>query len=401
MNNPTQAHQPPWLVWAYPVNITTTFNMAPRLEVTKEMRNLGWKVDLIASGPDGTHTVEGVDVLCFSSLDIYFIRHFLFHMRVIQYILRNWKRIDVVLFVQISLPWLLPLRLLGLFSKRRPLFVMDTRTVPMETAGKMTIKDKLRGWFYYLMNSLANTLADGQTAITQRMADVLNIPSNQLWGTWPSGVDLEKFSTSLQNRCWPEMGGPIQIIYIGTLNYERNIMALCQAVLEANRRGMNFSLRLVGDGSEKQDLQAFASQTQGAIKVFEPVPHDQIPAILAEAHIGVLPFPDEEKYRVSSPIKLFEYMGSGLPILATKITCHTDVIGDGEFIFWAETSDQDGLLKALENAWHARSELPRMGLKAQVAAQNWTYAASAGLLNTALRHGLSQKYLKTYLARAA
>ncbi|HMZ06781.1 MAG TPA: glycosyltransferase, partial [Anaerolineales bacterium] len=244
-------------------------------------------------------------------------------------------------------------------------------------------------------------LSDGQTVITQHMADLLHIPSNKLLGVWPSGVNLEKFAATWQHRDWPATDTPLKVIYIGTLNYERNLMTFCKAILEANQRGMNFSFLMVGDGSEKQDLQTFAGQTNGMIQVCEPVPHGQIPDVLAKAHIGVLPFPDEEKYRVSSPIKLFEYMGAGLPILATKITCHTDVIGNGDYVFWADTSDQDGLLRALEAAWQRRYDLPQMGSKAQVAAQDWTYAASARRLQHALQHGLSQKHGKVYLARTA
>lgn len=401
MNNPTQANRPPWLVWVFSGEISKVLDAATWLEMTKEMRQSGWKVDLISAGPDGKKTVQDVEVFCINAPDFYFIRHLVLHMRIIPYILQNWKQIDIVLFNQISLLWFLPLRLLSLFRKDRPLFIMDTRTVPMESIQKMTIKDRLRGRFYFLMNNLANRLSDGQTVITQHMADLLHIPSNKLLGVWPSGVNLEKFAATWQHRDWPATDTPLKVIYIGTLNYERNLMTFCKAILEANQRGMNFSFLMVGDGSEKQDLQTFAGQTNGMIQVCEPVPHGQIPDVLAKAHIGVLPFPDEEKYRVSSPIKLFEYMGAGLPILATKITCHTDVIGNGDYVFWADTSDQDGLLKALEAAWQRRYDLPQMGSKAQVAAQDWTYAASARRLQQALQHGLSQKHGKVYLARTA
>lgn len=388
MLQPSHTDKSPWLVWVYPVNIFNAFNAAPRLEVTKEMRNLGWKVDLIACGLNGTHVVQGVDVLCFSWPDFYFIRHLFFHMRIIGYILQHWKEIDAVLFTQISAPWLFPLRLLNPFSKKHPLFVMDTRTVPMEINEKSTLKDKLRGRFYFLMNSFANVFADGQTAITQRMANLLHIPPQKLWGTWASGVNVEKFKFAAQSRHWPAPQDPVQLIYIGTLNYERNLMTFSKAVMEANRQGMNFSLLLYGEGSEMQDLQAFAGQTNGTIQVFASVPHDQVPTILANAHVGVLPFPDEEKYRVSSPIKLFEYMGAGLPILATKIVCHTDVIENGTYVFWAENSDLDGMLTALKKIWQEKAALPELGMKAQIAAQDWTYIASAKRLHTALQLGI-------------
>ena len=360
----------PWLVWIYPVDILSAFNAAPRLEITKEMRRLGWKIDLVAAGPPGKHALEGVEILCFSRPDVYLIRQMIFHLHVIQYILQNWDSINVILFTEISTLWIMPLRLLRIFRKKHPLFVVDIRTVPMERVDKATLKDKLRGQLSLAMSRLANWLADGQTAITQRMADLLEIPHEKLWGTWPSGVNVEKFSGTINERRWPAPEDPIIVTYIGTLHYERNLMALCEAVIKANQEGMNFELLLYGEGTEKEDLQAFAGQYPDVIKVYDSVPHDQVPSVLASAHVGALPFPDEEKYRVSSPIKLFEYMGAGMPILATRIVCHTDVIGAGEYVFWAEDADVGGLLDALKQVWHARSSLPAMGEKSLSAASD-------------------------------
>ncbi|MFM8424084.1 MAG: glycosyltransferase family 4 protein [Chloroflexota bacterium] len=389
MRKPIQLSKEPLMVWVYPVDIRTTFNIAPRLEVTKEMRKLGWKVDLIAVGSDGRCLVEDVEVICLSRPEIYFVRHIFFHKRVISYILSRWREIDVVLFTQISALWLLPLRMLRMLTGDGPLMVMDTRTVPMESIDKSTFKEKVLARFYFFMNALANFSADGQTAITQRMADLLQIPTNKLWGTWASGVNLDIFSSARFYRHWPNEGEPIYIVYIGMLSRARNLTTFCEALMEANRHGMNFHLLVYGEGPEKTALEAIAQKSQGTIAVCATVPHSQIPFILASAHIGVLPFPNEEKFKVSSPIKLFEYIGSGLPILATRIACHTDVVGKDEYLFWAETADQAGMLKALEEIWQKRSDLPNMSQKAWHAAQNWTYAASAKKLNEALLHGFA------------
>lgn len=83
-------------------------------------------------------------------------------------------------------------------------------------------------------------------------------------------------------------------------------------------------------------------------------------------------------------------MGAGLPILATKIVCHTDVIGSGDYVFWAENSDLDGMLKALEKTWRERFALPILSQKATVAAQDWTWRASAKKLKAALEYGLDR-----------
>ena len=267
---------------------------------------------------------------------------------------------------------------------------MDTRTVPMEVMSRASTKDRLRALYSNLMNWSANHLADGQTAITQRMAEVVHIPSHQLWGTWPSGVVLERFSPALERRQWPKEGEPICLIYIGSLNYERNLESLCQAVEEANKLGMNFHLSLVGDGSSRRELEEIVFRMDGCLQVALPVPHEQVPDLLSQAHVGVLPFPDEIKFRVSSPIKLFEYMGAGLPVMATRIACHVDVIGDETYAFWAEEASVAGLLAALGDIWKKRACLSMMVQRAFIASRRWTWRESAEKLKAALEYGIKK-----------
>lgn len=377
-----------WLIWIYSNEILNTFKIAPRIEISRELSNIGWRVDLVAPGPAGRHYLQGIEVLCFPQPNIYLLRNIVFHFHVVRYILQNWDRISVIMFSQLSVQWITPLRLIRYLRPSSPVFVMDTRTVPMEIPVKASVKDKFRIFFYYLMNKLANIFADGQTTITHRMANYLSIPTEKLWGVWPSGVSDKKFAIGSRTRGWPGKGDPIIIIYIGTLNYERNLMELCHAVVEANRNGMNFHLWLYGEGTEKHDLQVFADHADSCIKVHDAIPNDDIPELLSRVHVGALPFPNEMKFRVSSPIKLFEYMGSGLPILATKIVCHTDVIGDGNFVFWSEGSDSVDIFNALRNIWRFKSKLAIMGKNASVASNNWTWASSAKKLDAALMHGL-------------
>jgi glycosyltransferase involved in cell wall biosynthesis len=165
-------------------------------------------------------------------------------------------------------------------------------------------------------------------------------------------------------------------------------MSLCKAIEDANKEGMKFELSLTGWGTEKEDLEKFASQTEGRIWVNPVIPSEKVPELLAKVHVGALPFPDEEKYRVCSPVKLFEYMASGLPVLATKIVCFTDVIQDDAYTFWAENATPESLLSALRTIWDSRSNLKMMGDAAARAAHSCTWKNSAEKLDAALKIGL-------------
>jgi glycosyltransferase involved in cell wall biosynthesis len=379
------------LVWIFPGRLDNFLSRETWLRTTRELRILGWKVTLINFGEHGIHTIGEVEVLDLPCPDIYLLRQIIFHNRVFAYILSNWACIDVILFGQSSALWILPLKLLRIIQhKKKPLFVMDTRTIPMEDRHKASIRDRLRGWFSILMNGFGNVWADGQTAITQRMATCVHIPKNRLWGVWPSGVDIDKFAGTFINRKWPSEDEAIHLGYIGSLHYERNLMSLCKATEIANKEGMNFVLSLTGWGTGIEDLENFASQTNGRIQVNPAIPYEQIPKLLESVHIGVLPFPDEEKYRVCSPVKLFEYMATGLPILATRIVCFTDLINADTYTFWAENAAPEGLLFALKKIWKSRTSLMTMGIESEKTAPIYTWKESARKLSEALKFGLQK-----------
>jgi glycosyltransferase involved in cell wall biosynthesis len=389
MNCDRRSSAAPHLVWVCPASPVGSLDAATWLETTRELRKLGWRVTLVMAGPAGDHFVEGVRVRCIPMPRVYLLGQGVFHIQLLGLLAVEWPTIRLILFHQLSAVWLLPLRFIRPLTRRRsPLLVMDTRTVPMEATRTATRKDRLRGSFYQLMNRLANHWADGQTAITAHMAELTCIPPKQLWGIWSSGVHLALFTPALRARRWPAEEEPIHLVYVGVLHYERNLLPLCRAVEKANDEGMAFVLSLIGNGTERADLEKFAVQTQGRVRIVPPVPHDQVPSLLAQAHVGVLPFPDESKFRVSSPIKLFEYMAAGLPVLATRIVCHTDVIGDGQFAFWAEGAGAGDLLATLRLIWDARAHLDEMGREAAAAAHGWTWEVSARRLEASLERGL-------------
>jgi hypothetical protein len=135
--------------------LAADLDAATWLETVKELRSFGWRVTLVAAGPDGCHQIRGVEVLCIPRPDIYLVGQLAFHGRVLSLIMRQWTTVDVILFDQMSAPWLLPLRILrGLTAQRRPLMVMDIRSMHMP--GKQTFKDRLRGVFVGIMSRAAS-----------------------------------------------------------------------------------------------------------------------------------------------------------------------------------------------------------------------------------------------------
>lgn len=391
----TEEKQIPHLLWVYPGALDEALDSVTWIETTRTLRRMGWHVTLITADDAQHSVIRGVEVLGLPTRQIYFLRQFDYHLHLLRYLIKMRRSADVVLFHSISAAWLLPLKLVqSLIFDRRPLYVMDTRDLhPM--GGNW--KDALRRVFLRLAHFLANRGADGQTAISPRMAALVNIPADQFWGVWPSGVIADQFATAHEKRTWPTGNEIVQLVYIGRLLLERNLLALGKSVLQANKEGMAFRLSLIGDGVDRHTFENFAKRSAGQIQLLDPVPHQEMPQMLAKMHVGItsLPAPDDARYAASSPVKLFEYMAAGMPVLATSNPCHTEVIGDGDYAFWAEDAHSESILDALRAAWKARDTFARRGAHALQAANVWTWKAATAKLDDALRKGIAENLAST------
>ena len=263
------------LIWVCPDDLRGGLYATAALKMAQALRDAGWQVDLVTSGFEGTRDVQGVEVAGIPRRDWFLIKQGLYHVPLMRRVWQRWSRTDVVFFEAMSTPWMLLLRIAGLPRRgRRPLFVMDIRTMPMETR---SLRDRGRGAFTDWMTRVARWSADGQTAITSRMADVYHIPASKLLGIWPSGVDLAQFVPAATQRKWPQDGDRIELIYLGSLAPGRHLAPLCEAVQMARAERMDFRLTLMGDGSDRERLAAIAADSGGDIRLLDPVPHDQVP----------------------------------------------------------------------------------------------------------------------------
>ena len=374
----------PSLLWVYSGSLAKVLDKATWLETAAELAGIGWDVTLVASGfpPEGVEA--SIRMVSIPWPKVYFVGYSLYHLQTLRYLLKNHNRLDVILFHPPTLLFLFPMCLLGrLFHVKVPRLVLDFRTVPMTVA---TFRSKLQNHFFGFNIRVANYWVDGQTAITCRLAKALGIPDRLLLGVWPSGVGLEQFEPAKAGRMWSTSESPIRLVYIGTVSEERHLLELCQAVHMVRREGLDVVLTVVGDGRQRAELEIYAQEHDlGAIEIKPAVPYTIVPELLMMADVGVLPFPNEPKFQVSSPIKLFEYLAAGMPVLATRIVCHTDVLGDTDCVFWADDATPVALAIAIREVCARKLELAEMGHKSAKIVQAWTWEESAKKLDKALQ----------------
>ena len=132
---------------------------------------------------------------------------------------------------------------------------------------------------------------------------------------------------------------PPVFVYVGSISIDRgsNVLYMLADII-SNFGG---SLVLVGPIKDRASKDILQKKKKNLIYLGQ-LPHEQIPAVLKYSDVGVIPLKPIPKYHKNIPIKLFEYLAFGLPILSSRLkaTCEF-IIGDkvGECIEYDNLSD--------------------------------------------------------------
>lgn len=125
-------------------------------------------------------------------------------------------------------------------------------------------------------------------------------------------------------------GSPI-VIYGGNLYGDRGVENLLTAFTLAVGKVPEAHLVVLGEGEpevERRYLSIVDEKGLNAKVHFTGrVPPTAVSRYLAVADIGVVPNPDRAQWEYGSPIKLSEYLGAGLAVVATSLRTTADMLG--------------------------------------------------------------------------
>ena len=208
---------------------------------------------------------------------------------------------------------------------------------------------------------------------------------------YPNGIDISRFSDvdgeEIKRRYGLEDSKVV--IYIGTLDKIRRLDVLIHTYSKVKKGKGNVKLLMVGDGTDKSNLEELANDL--GIKddtIFTgQVYSNEIQNFIAIADVGVSPVPPLDFYKLSSPIKMFEYMAMSKPVVANEeIPEQKEVIqesGGGVLVKFEAESFANGIMELLNNP-ERTAEMGRRGREWVV--KNRSYET--------LAHRLEERYFE-------
>ena len=166
------------------------------------------------------------------------------------------------------------------------------------------------------------------------------------------------------------LAGKRVVGFVGSFQLWHDVTSLIGAFDRVHARHPDIHLLLVGQGPLKDELaeSAAARQLSESVTFADSVPHAEIPDYLDAMDIVTAPYPQWKKPFHGSPIKIFEYMAAGRPIVAAALGQIGDIIEHERTGLLYEPGDEQGLVNALERMLSDSAAAARMGAAARVEA---------------------------------
>ncbi len=165
---------------------------------------------------------------------------------------------------------------------------------------------------------------------------------------WPKlvivrcGVDVEEFA--LADPVQRAAGAALRILYVGRLAPDKGQGALIEACGQLVADGIDFELKLAGDGEDRARLEALAAEAgiTSRISFCGSVGQDRIRDLYTEAHVFCLP-----SFAEGIPVVLMEAMAIGRPVVATRVMGVAELVEDGHSGLLVPPGNPDELACAL------------------------------------------------------
>jgi alpha-maltose-1-phosphate synthase len=203
------------------------------------------------------------------------------------------------------------------------------------------------------------------------------------------GADTERFRRDVAAPLWTREPDTIVCMFAGAFRAWHGAIQLVDAIHLLHARGLiTFRAVLVGDGPERSAAER-AADGSPAIVFAGSVPHARMPAALASADIGVAPFDVARHSALAlefywSPLKIFEYMASSLPVVAPAIPRLQRLVANGIEGVLYEPATSEALADALTTLQDPTRRSSMGAAARDRAAREYSWKAHCRALDAAL-----------------
>jgi len=341
------------IIWLTPDRFDCKPDKSTWTEMAKSLISYGHNVTILASYKDKDTVTQKSDqnIAYVKSLDLPLIFRFSVLLNMFFWLKKYASNEDIIIINQDALLLIPLLKILGIKKIH-----LDIRTLPVDTH---TIKDRLDKLLYWhIPLKLFSRSCQGYSFITERLKLELDKQYDMRikhYTIWQSGVSTNIFYPKKPDT---DTTNHFKLFYHGTISINRGIGIVIEAIALLEK-SIPIEFIIIGTGSGLVELKALTKKLGINDKVtFRGfMPYENMSEEISKADICICPLTDRLEWNVSSPIKVFEYMACGKPMILTPIPAHKDVVSRAPYAIWTDGFKPENFKNAIIEAINNQDRL--------------------------------------------
>jgi len=208
-----------------------------------------------------------------------------------------------------------------------------------------------------------------------------------------AGIDPERSNLKLNGKKLREKYGikdeDLVLFFVGWIHHFNGLKEVIQSL--AKEPDERIKLLVVGDGDGYEELRMArdSHQLQDRVILTGRKPYEEVPSFLAAADVCLLPaYPDEPIMQSIVPIKMYDYMGMGKPIIVTKLPGIMREFGDKSGIVYIDRPE-DALAAAIKLS--KNGALAELGAKSRRFIEKYDWDSITDEFESLLKEAIESK----------
>ena len=278
--------------------------------------------------------------------------------------LRLLKKVDADVF-QFHDPELIPAGLFLRAAGKKVIFDIH-EDVPKQIQMKNYIPSRLRliiGRLYGYLEKYVSTQLDGVVASVPSIYDKFEASNRCLFRNFPDIRELpQKKAAGERNE--------FRLFYPGSISRARGFLSILDALLLIDERIKFVVCGNFSDSAFEQECRRHKAWS--LVDYRGRVPLNEVYFIMAESDLGIQYVNDTPSYRIGYPVKVFEFLSIGVPVIISDIGNKRSLFGD--FAIFCEPSNPAALAREIQLVLDDRVTVEAQALKNVVRfADNFSY----------------------------
>ena len=161
-----------------------------------------------------------------------------------------------------------------------------------------------------------------------------------------AGIDFKRFNSDLDGSAVREKLGiredDIVLFFMGWLYNFSGLKEVALELAKEPQEYRNIKLMVLGKGDLWDTLQEIRSKhkMEDRMIMLDWQPYEEVPKYIVAADICILPAYKNEIMQNIVPIKMYEYMAMGKPVIATRLSGLVKEFGEGNGVVYIERAEE-------------------------------------------------------------